>query len=197
MILNQIALNPIVHYQQFAYHVQQQLPTLMIPVHQLDAASASRAVEEEPLDHEKSSEYIQLHTRVDYQPWLQQLYREWQRTLAQTFDAFAIKQSPPEPEHWQPENTARLINTLGLNYAGCLIHKFKHNPIEAIDKITLTWNVTWQDFRYALTQEHTQTATLQVLDHTAEFFTQFWLESWLHIADLQATLPENPAEKNS
>lgn len=194
MILNQIALNPIVHYQQFANHIQQQLPTLMIPVFELDPSSPARAVEEQPLDHEKSSEYLELHTLIDYQPWLKQLYRLWQQDLQRQFDSFSIQQNPPQPDHWHPESTARVINTLALAFSGCLMHKFKQDPIRVVERITQQWRDTWLNYRQDLTHQSLPIATLQALDNTANFFQQYWLESWLHIAELQSTLPTNPLE---
>ncbi len=197
MILNQIALNPSMHYHNLAQHIRQQLPSLMIPVFELDPASASRATEELPLDHEKSSEVVELKTLVDYQPWLKHFYRQWQQALAQEFGNFPIRQSPPEPDHWHPEITAKVMNSLALAYSGCLIHKFKQLPIETVDRITLTWTATWQHFRQELEQQQTKLPVLQALDITAHYFQQFWLESWLQIADLQSTLPSNPAENSN
>lgn len=197
MILNQIALNPIVHYQQFAHHIQQQLPTLLVPIFELDPTSAARPVEEQPLDHEKSSEFIELHSLVDYQPWLKQLYRQWQQALNTELSQFPMQQSLPEPDHWHPESTAKAINRLALAYTGCLIHRFKQDPLASIDRITLIWRSVWQAFRHELVAQQTKVPILQALDNTAHYFQQFWLESWLHIAELQATLPSNPSENNN
>ena len=197
MILNQVALNPIVHYQQFANHIQQQLPTLMVPVFQLDPASAIRHVEEEPLDHEKSSEFVELHTIIDYQPWLKYLYRQWQTTLSQSFSYLNARKALTEPDHWHPENTARAMNALALSYTGQLIYALKQDPIKVVDQATLLWRSMWLAFRYELEQQHTKASILQVLDYTADYFQHFWLESWLHIAELQTTLPSNPTESNN
>lgn len=193
MILNQIALNPTVHYQNLAQHIQQQLPTLLVPVFELDPASAARPTEEQPLDHEKSSEKVELHTLTNYQPWLKHLYRQWQQQLTRTFAPFPIQQNPIEPEHWNPDNTARLINTLSLAYSGCLIHKFKQDPITAIDQITLAWREAWENYYHDLMQQKVPTATCEAAENTARFFQQYWLESWLNIAELQNTLPSNPS----
>ena len=197
MILNQIALNPTVHYQNLAQHVQQQLPTLMIPVFKLDPTSASRAVEELPLDHEKSSEYIELHTLVDYQPWLKHLYRQWQIALKQSFSQLTTINNLTEPDHWHPESTARAMNALALSYTGKLIYLLKQDPITVVDRTTLLWRDTWQNFRHELEHQQTKLPVLQALDNTAHYFQQFWLESWLHIAELQSTLPSNPTENNN
>lgn len=197
MILNQIALNPTVHYQNLAQHVQQQLPTLMIPVFKLDPTSASRTVEELPLDHEKSSEYIELHTLVDYQPWLKHLYRQWQIALKQGFSQLTAINNLTEPDHWHPESTARAMNALALAYTGKLLYLLKQDPITVVDRTTLLWRDTWQHFRHELEHQQTQLPVLQALDHTAYYFQQFWLESWLHIAELQSTLPSNPTENNN
>lgn len=197
MILNQIALNPTVHYQNLAQHVQQQLPTLMIPVFKLDPTSASRAVEELPLDHEKSSEYIELHTLVDYQPWLKHLYRQWQIALKQSFSQLTAINNLTEPDHWHPESTARAMNALALSYTGKLIYLLKQDPITVVDRTTFLWRDTWQNFRHELEHQQTKLPVLQALDNTAHYFQQFWLESWLHIAELQSTLPSNPTENNN
>lgn len=197
MILNQIALNPIVHYQQFANHIQQQLPTLMLPVFKLDPSSSIRPVEEEPLDHEKSSEFIELHTLVDYQPWLKHLYRQWQQALMQSFTHLVVVEPLAEPDHWHPESTARAMNALALSYTGKLIYRLKQDPIAVVDRTTLLWRDTWQRFRAELEHLQTTIPVLQALDHTAHYFQQFWLESWLHIAELQTTLPSNPTENNN
>ncbi|HQR82939.1 MAG TPA: hypothetical protein PK283_08535 [Thiotrichales bacterium] len=197
MILNQIALNPTVHYQSLAQHVQQQLPTLMIPVFKLDPTSASRAVEELPLDHEKSSEYIELHTLVDYQPWLKHLYRQWQEALIKSFTHLEGVKGLAEPDHWHPESTARAMNALALSYTGKLIYLLKQDPITVVDRTTLLWRDTWQNFRHELEHQQTKLPVLQALDNTAHYFQQFWLESWLHIAELQSTLPSNPTENNN
>ncbi len=197
MILNQIALNPTVHYQSLAQHVQQQLPTLMIPVFKLDPTSASRAVEELPLDHEKSSEYVELHTLIDYQPWLRHLYRQWQLALKQSFSQLTVINNLTEPDHWHPESTAKAMNALALSYTGKLIYWLKQDPITVVDQTTLLWRDTWQSFRHELEHQQTKLPVLQALDNTAHYFQQFWLESWLHIADLQSTLPSNPTEKNN
>jgi hypothetical protein len=197
MILNQIALNPTVHYQSLAQHVQQQLPTLMIPVFKLDPTSASRAVEELPLDHEKSSEYVELHTLVDYQPWLRHLYRQWQLALKQSFSQLTAINNLTEPDHWHPESTAKAMNALALSYTGKLIYLLKQDPITVVDRTTLLWRDTWQSFRHELEHQQTKLPVLQALDNTAHYFQQFWLESWLHIADLQSTLPSNPTENNN
>lgn len=197
MILNQIALNPTVHYQNLAQHVQQQLPTLMIPVFKLDPTSASRAVEELPLDHEKSSEHIDLHTLVDYQPWLKHFYRQWQIALKQNFSQLTAINNLSEPDHWHPENTAKAMNALALSYTGKLIHLLKQDPITVVDRTTLLWRDTWQSFRHELELQQTKLPILQALDNTAHYFQQFWLESWLHIAELQSTLPSNPTENNN
>ena len=197
MILNQIALNPTVHYQSLAQHVQQQLPTLMIPVFKLDPTSASRAVEELPLDHEKSSEYIELHTLVDYQPWLKHLYRQWQEALIKSFTHLEGVKGLAEPAHWHPESTARAMNALALSYTGKLIYLLKQDPITVVDRTTLLWRDTWQNFRHELEHQQTKLPVLQALDNTAHYFQQFWLESWLHIAELQSTLPSNPTENNN
>ena len=118
-------------------------------------------------------------------------------SLAQEFGNFPIRQSPPEPDHWHPEITAKVMNSLALAYSGCLIHKFKQLPIETVDRITLTWAATWQHFRQELEQQQTKLPVLQALDITAHYFQQFWLESWLQIADLQSTLPSNPTENSN
>ncbi|HQT03551.1 MAG TPA: hypothetical protein PLU46_01050 [Thiotrichales bacterium] len=197
MVLNQIALNPIVHYQQFAKHIQQQLPTLLPPILSIDPANATRAVEEQPLDHEKSSEFIQLHTLVDYQPWLKHLYRQWQEALIKSFTHLEGVKGLAEPDHWHPESTARAMNALALSYTGKLIYRLKQDPINVVDRTTILWCETWQRFRNELEQQKTKLPVLQALDNTAHFFQQFWLESWLHIADLQSTLPSNPTENNN
>jgi len=191
-----MALNPIVHYQQFAHHIHQQLPTLLTPIFQLDPSSPTRPVEEEPLDHEKSSEYMGLHTLIDYQPWLKRLYQNWQQALLNEFHVLGIKKSLSEPDHWHPESTARAINAIALAYSGHLMHVFKQDPIVVIDRTTLLWRHTWHTFRQELDEQHTQTPILQAIDKTGYFFQQFWLESWLHIAELHNTLPTNPTENS-
>jgi hypothetical protein len=197
MILNQIALNPTVHYQNLTQHVQQQLPTLMIPVLELDPTSAARPTEEQPLDHERSSEFIELHTLVNYEPWLKHLYHQWQLTLKQHFNHLPNVHHLDEPEHWHPESTAKSMNALALTYSGKLIYLLKQDPISIVDKITLLWRDTWHNFREALSQQSTKQHVLQALDNTAFYFQQYWLESWLHIAELQSTLPSNPTENNN
>ncbi|MCL4555741.1 MAG: hypothetical protein M1572_02470 [Gammaproteobacteria bacterium] len=197
MILNQIALNPTVHYQNLAQHVQQQLPTLMIPVFKLDPSSAIRPVEELPLDHEKSSEYIELHTLIDYQPWLKYLYHQWQLTLKQNFTQLTVMNNLAEPDHWHPESTARAMNALALSYTGKLIYLLKQDPIAVVDRATLLWRETYESFRNELEHQQTKLPVIQALDNTAHYFQQFWLESWLHIAELQSTLPSNPTENNN
>lgn len=197
MIINPLSLNPVYHYQQLAAHIHQQLPTLMTPVLGLDPSSAIRPVEESPQDHEKSSEVVELHTLVDYHPWLQRLYREWSQTLCTHFNYLPRTKQLIEPSHWHPQSTAKALNDLSLAVSGYLIHLQHRNSLLVVDEITQLWTQSWQVFHQILIDQHTQAGVIEALNRTAEYFHNDWIESWIHIAELQASLPSDPQDKTN
>lgn len=194
MIINQLAINPVGNYQQLAHQIQQHLPTLLPPIQQTAPSSSVRHIDETPLDREQSQQ-ITLHTSVDYTPWLHRLYLEFSQALHQTFELPNTHQKQALlPPQWHPEATAKAINALALHYSGFLWHQQELDVTLVIEKLTQLWKDTWQRYRLDIQHSQHNPGLLQALDQTGLLVNQYWLESWLHLAELQLSLPtENAA----
>lgn len=182
-MFNPPPLNAIGVHQLFLQQVQQQLPSMLPPVEDTHAATASRDVKDQPLDR-SASEQVDLHSLIDYTPWLKRLYGEWREALRNHFGEHNHP-TPPAGMHWQPETTARLLTDLGLAYGGWLWRVEQRPPEEVIESLTFLWRQTWQEFSQMLINTHAQPGVTQAMGHCASFFNQFWLEAWLHLAEMQ------------
>ncbi len=189
MIINQLAINPVGNYQQLAHQIQQHLPTLLPPIQQTEPTSPIRHIDEAPQEKAQNQQ-ITLHTTVDYTPWLQRLYLELSQSLHQTFALpNTHQQQRMLPSQWHPEATAKAINALALSYSGFLWHQQGQEVTLVIEKLTKLWRETWQRYRLDIQNSQKNPGLLQALDTTGLLVNKYWLESWLHLAELQRSLP--------
>jgi hypothetical protein len=193
-MLNPLAINPIGVYQQLVQQAQYNIPSLLPVIKQLSATEKARQIDELPLDVEQHQQ-IELHTRADYSHWLKHLYQNWQDALQKNMG----NHSHPKPSddiHWYPESTAKFLNDIALAYAGWLWHKAQVPLPDTVERITLLWRETWQIFNEELEQSHANIGVTEAMNNTADCFHQLWLESWLHLSQLQGEVPTSPQSSN-
>jgi hypothetical protein len=186
-MLNPLAINPIGVYQQLVQQAAHNIPHLLPVIQKTDAIVSTRHVDELPFDLEQSQQ-IALHTVTDYSPWLRLLYQHWQLRLIQNLGNHPHPK-PTDDMHWHPESTAKLLNGISLAYAGWLWHKAQLPLPETVERITQLWRDTWLEFNVELKQAQLGIGVVDALNKTADLFHQFWLESWLHLAQLQGDVP--------
>jgi hypothetical protein len=188
-MLNPMAINSIGVYQQLVQQAANTIPTLLPRIQQTAASEAIHHVDEQPVDRDPRQQ-TELHTLVDYTPWLKHLYQHWQTHLQQSLGKHPHPK-PTDDMHWHPASSAKLLNDVALAYTGWLWHQ-EHKPLpESIEQITLLWRDAWGLFSDELKQSKADHNVIAALNNTANQFHQLWIESCLHLAYLQQTLPYN------
>lgn len=188
-MFNPLAVNPVGVYQQLIQQAQHDIPSLLPRVPATLATAPAHEVHEQHINQD-AHQNIDLHTRIDYSPWLLHLYRHWQQDLENYLPKTFKPPSPPA--HWQPESCAHACHDLMLQALGRLWHQLQQPLPEVIDLLTRcwqsSWNLFWQEVREAKANEGIQ----QALMKTLALINQFWIESCLHLAELHQTLPSEP-----
>jgi len=188
-MLNPLAINSIGVYQQLVQQAAYNIPSLLPRIQQTAASESIRQIEEQPLDQDPRQQ-LELHTQVDYTPWLKHLYQHWRNQLITALGKHP-QPKPTDDMHWHPDSTAKLLNDMALAYSGWLWHQAQTPLPDSIERITLLWRDAWHTFSDELTQAKANQAVIDALNNTANRFHQLWLESCLHLAELQQVLPSD------
>ena len=191
-MFNPLAINSIGVYQQLVQQAANTIPTLLPRIQQTAAIQTIHHVDEQPVDRDPRQQ-TELHTLVDYTPWLKHLYQHWQTHLQQSLGKHPSAK-PTDDMHWHPDNTAKLLNDVALAYTGWLWHQAQTPLPDSIERITLLWRDAWLLFTAELQQAKANAGVIDALNNTASQFHQLWLESCLHLAYLQQTLPSNSSD---
>lgn len=189
---NPIAFNPVGMYQQLLFQAQQQIPSLLPRVDSLTASKASGTVDEREVNRDHTQE-LDLHTLVDYTPWLMHLYQHWLRHI-QAKLGIKLSTALPTPSLWTPETTAKSCHDVMLTMMGKLWHQQQLPLPTIIERLTDEWRLSWQSFWQEVCEAQTSIGIQQALVQTVVYFHRYWLESCLHLAQMHATLPATNAE---
>jgi hypothetical protein len=182
-MFNPMGIDPIRAHQQSLQQLQQLLPTIKA-VDAVFPSMPSRAIDEIPLDREPY-EQVEIHSVIDYDPWLKHLYRLWQQQLVQHYGALVNMPAPNPHIHWVPETTSAYIHELAMRYLGWLKHHQHWRLLDAMILLTQQWELTWRESWSELDDANSSRAVKEVLANTANLFHRQWLATCVRMIEEQ------------